>query len=245
MNEQMAWQLVVRSSFRLIFFARVFRNPTRFNVMHPGHGLSTIPTACWHAVLTFLSYTCLVRLHLVDRACFTITRSSVLRLRNRQLASKLARTFQTSNYSEFRDLLQWPLRRLPTVFGGGKHVFRRLALPQLLLQMLTQTVQHPTVWATPVAGYLDERYMFELACCGVLLNHRQRKQLNPWGKFVYTHSYLPLKRAVDAVIRRAARKHNQTMCYPDIVQIRRYRENWRLSPDFSPFHYGSKDLRRQ
>ena len=184
---------------------------------------------------TFLGYNDVVALHLVDRAWAARLREPIRRGRTLQLAANLRRAFRASDYATFRAQLEWPLRRQPLAFGGGRRLFRALALPQRLLEMLLGKVRHPTLWATSVAGYLDQRFMFELACCGVRLTVRQRAQLTTWGEYVYRSQYLPLKRAVDAVIRRTAARNPGRPCLPQVLRLREDRRFPLLSADFRPF----------
>lgn len=192
------------------------------------------------ATTTFLGHNDIVAIYLTNRAWAALLRDTVRRGRTPQLAANLRRAFRASDYATFHAQLEWPLRRQPLAFGGGRRTFRALALPQRLLEMLAGKVRHPTVWATSVAGYLDQRFMFELACCGVRLTVRQRAQLSTWGEFVYRSQYLPLKRAVDEVIRRTAARNPGRPCLPQVLRLREDRRFPLLSADFTPFQYGSK-----
>ena len=189
----------------------------------------------YDTIQTFLSSKDLVHLHQVNRTHADRMHSLLIRIRYYQhLVASLAHSFRTSNYAEFQERLQY-IRQM-MIGKGGRYVFRCLALSHLLQDMLMQIVIHPTVWETSQCGYLDERYMYELAICGVSVSSRKRNTLSPWGAFVYTHIYLPIKEVVDGVIRLRARQHHHIFeCVPDILQqFRQNNEFRRLVPGFVP-----------
>ena len=189
--------------------------------------------------MVFLSYNDAIRLHRVNRAYAALTRDYLLGMRDRHLAASLARRFRASDYAGFRELLQRIVQySRPVVCEGGggdvRHVFRNLALPRLLHEMLMQKVRHPTVWETDCCGYIDERFLYELARAGVCLTPCQQNTLLPWGAYVYVHVYLPLKQAID----RGQQHHPTTWDDVDFHGDHRFR---RLAQKFTPYHYGSKD----